>query len=154
MCMMCFTVGQLIPFAVKPVRCLHSTSCILTCLFRTGESCAVQFQLSLQLSTDWNFMFVVCKYIVRNCFKTIFVPQNVAVNHSRDILEQQVLIYIVLYMNYFYIVDSVLISSRELYHVWCWLFFLVVIHCQICCIALCVLQTSKQFWVFLFCQLS
>ena len=70
------------------------------------ESCAVQFQLSLQLSTDWNFMFVVCKYIVRNCFKTIFVPQNVAVNHSRDILEQQVLIYIVLYMNYFYIVDS------------------------------------------------
>ena len=71
------------------------------------ESCAVQFQLSLQLSTDWNFMFVVCKYIVRNWFKTIFVPQNVAVNHSRDILEQQVLIYIVLYMNYFYIVGSV-----------------------------------------------
>ena len=52
-------------------------------------------------------MFVVCKYIVRNWFKTIFVPQNVAVNHSRDILEQQVLIYIVLYMNYFYIVDRV-----------------------------------------------
>ena len=44
MCMMCFTVGQLIPFAVKPVRCLHSTSCILTCLFRTGNH--VQFNFN------------------------------------------------------------------------------------------------------------
>ena len=58
-------------------------------------------------------------------------------------------------MYYFCIVYSVdNLFPPESYNMYDVDFFLVVIRCQICCIALCVLQTSKQVWVFLFCQLS
>lgn len=50
---------QLIPFAVKPVRCLHSTPCTWTAYSGPGIMCSSNF--NFRAVTDWNY--VVCLQI-------------------------------------------------------------------------------------------